>query len=328
MDSSQNRTRSHSNRTKGSTDARIKFAHALTTLIDNSPFKHNRKPVWEALGVTSAAVSQYLQGQARPRWETLIDLAEFFDVSLDYLILGTESSRPVVGENRSIARYVDMTLANIQSRNDAKTWLMARIGDALVERVEEAADVAVSRVSALTGVVTDEDTMVLESFSRETCLLLTYLDYNVIDVEPNTAVAGRFAGIVAANLRSRPARPYSFLLATNGDDDFEDKVDRFKQLLTDEFHVSKAKLRQCRFRATSSPVMAGCGLYKLDIDGLKRHSPSLFHVLESYLDDSQWMGYLTHPNGETRGDMLFDRRHLRTAREMWGSLWEAAQVID
>jgi len=47
-----------------------------------------------------------------------------------------------------------------------------------------------------------------------------------------------------------------------------------------------------------------------------------------HLDEASWMGYIMHPNEETKGNMLFDRKHLSTARHLWAELWRNAHPID
>ena len=51
----------------------------------------------QELNVGPSAVGMYEQGRRTPSVDILIDMANFFDVSLDYLITGTESPHTVAG---------------------------------------------------------------------------------------------------------------------------------------------------------------------------------------------------------------------------------------
>ena len=51
----------------------------------------NAKRVCEKLGMSNSAFTDWNKGKAKPGVEALVKLAEYFNVSLDYLILGKES---------------------------------------------------------------------------------------------------------------------------------------------------------------------------------------------------------------------------------------------
>ena len=98
----------------------IRFPEVLSRLIEGSPYKRNRRPIWEALNITSAALSQYMSGQSRPKFETVVALADFFGVSLDHLILGKEETKPSDESAKPFVRYVDWALAE---RYRQKLWI-------------------------------------------------------------------------------------------------------------------------------------------------------------------------------------------------------------
>jgi transcriptional regulator with XRE-family HTH domain len=302
----------------------IKFAETLRYLIEESPFKHNRKPIWESLHITSAALSQYVQGQSRPRFETLVGLADFFGVSIDYLMRGESPHRGA--SEQSITRYVDWALADIQSRTGAKAWLTARIGDSLAERIQDVADNAIAEMSALSGILTDDDLLLLESVSVEVRLMVTYLDYDLLDVDDASPATGRFTEVVANNLRTRPARKYCFLLPPTDPVLWQGRVHALRQVLQRDFGVTKAQLARCQFRAANTAFMCGSGFYQLDLASAQRRSPSLLQLLEPYLVD-KWMGYVMHPNSETKGDVLYDAEHLERAMSVWNNLWHTATDV-
>src|SRR5688572_11469513 len=110
--------------------------------------------------------------------------------------------------------------------------------------------------------------------------------------------------------------------------EWEGKVERFRHLLGNEFGISNTRLAHCKFRFTEHQVMTGSGFYKLDADGLRRRmlhcSTCSNRISMKHLDEASWMGYIMHPNEETKGNMLFDRKHLSTARHLWAELWRNA----
>ena len=62
------------------------FPSTLRKLIERK--KTTIKAVAECIGVSRQAVSQYQDGSTQPNADTIVKMAEFFDVSTDYLLTG------------------------------------------------------------------------------------------------------------------------------------------------------------------------------------------------------------------------------------------------
>ena len=60
----------------------------------------------EKLNIGASAVGMYEQGRRTPSIEVLIQLANLFEVSLDYLITGRESAYVKVGEGDKYSRCI------------------------------------------------------------------------------------------------------------------------------------------------------------------------------------------------------------------------------
>ena len=67
----------------------MSFGSRLQTLRERSEL--TQKQLAEHLQVTPQAYSQYERDQRRPDFETLVRIADFYHVSLDYLLLGEQS---------------------------------------------------------------------------------------------------------------------------------------------------------------------------------------------------------------------------------------------
>lgn len=63
--------------------AKTSFALALNALIEE---RGNVKELTEYLGFSPQAISQYRNGQTRPSLESICKIADFYDVSVDYLL--------------------------------------------------------------------------------------------------------------------------------------------------------------------------------------------------------------------------------------------------
>lgn len=65
----------------------MKFGDRLKKLRKSKP-DLSQKKFGERLGLAESTISMYEQNRREPDYETLIKIADFFDVSIDYLIRG------------------------------------------------------------------------------------------------------------------------------------------------------------------------------------------------------------------------------------------------
>lgn len=56
------------------------------------------------LNIGPSAIGMYEQGRRTPSVEMLTEMAKLFEVSLDYLITGTESTHPIADKNETEAQ--------------------------------------------------------------------------------------------------------------------------------------------------------------------------------------------------------------------------------
>ena len=75
------------------------FWNKLIELCNSKGLKPNQ--VGKELGISSASFTKWKNG-TMPNVEMLIKLAEFFNVSLDYLVFGTEISQQKVSNNEGL----------------------------------------------------------------------------------------------------------------------------------------------------------------------------------------------------------------------------------
>ncbi len=116
------------------TSREVKLEEMLNSLIERGGYSRNRQAILDAVGVTAAALSQYARGHTRPSFQKLVALADFFGVSLDYLVYGEPVSAPV--DPGPLAKYVEHALADVQARASRHSDLMARIGRVLTDRID------------------------------------------------------------------------------------------------------------------------------------------------------------------------------------------------
>ncbi len=77
------------------------FPTMLRGLLDRHPMTGARttlKELAEAIGIRQQTVSLYKNGETQPTPETLVKIAEFFNVSVDYLLTGISSQNKSIHE--------------------------------------------------------------------------------------------------------------------------------------------------------------------------------------------------------------------------------------
>jgi transcriptional regulator with XRE-family HTH domain len=305
-----------------SKDDRIQFSEVLSELIEQSPFKKNRRPIWEKLSVSSSALSQYVTGQSRPRLETLIDLAEFFGVTLDYLILRRETPRAAPDDSRSMARYVDWALADVQAKVGQRSWLITRVGQVLAEQIDQAVEKVTPVGGARAGMLTTDEQLALEHYALRSMMLTPHLSYDVIDVNESETTAGRFGHVVADNLTSDPPRPYSILVPEDLAGELDGRIHAFRRLLREELAVPEERTKLWEVRVTKERMLVGSCFYQLDVEALETHEPMLWLTLKEFVNKDGWICYSIHDTDEiTRGEVIVAKEHLPRALGIFNALW-------
>ncbi len=301
----------------------IKLGEMLERLIEDRGYARNRKKISTQLDISPAALSQYVRDQTRPSFSKLIALADFFGVSLDYLVYGKVAGGTQETDYEPTLRFVDFALSEVQARTSRHSAIVARIGRVLADQIN---DVAAELIGASTvireGLVHDDEMLRIEKYCRQADIFSLNLAFDVIPAKGGVT-AGRFLDVVAENLRKQVR--YRFLIP---DEDYvpDEIVANFRQLLARQ--VGGDQVHQyCAFRRTSEPVVTGAVLYQLDINEMRRHEAALHAQFISYFDKDGWFGCAMRPNTDSDSDMLLDPVHLRRATETFGKFWSSGEPL-
>jgi transcriptional regulator with XRE-family HTH domain len=291
----------------------------LDSLIERGGYSRNRQPILDSINVTAAALSQYVRGRTRPSFDKLVALADFFDVSLDYLVYGEPTSATI--DRDPVARYVEQALMNVRSRTERHSDLVARIGRLLMERIDDVADeVLESRSAGVEGLIEAEEIRRVERICLQADIMATDLGPNIINLEGDEAVPGQFFPVVIDNLTRGTA--YRFLL-TGTLTTRSPVVTRLRELISDA--VGGDRLHEyCSFRTSSWPVTGAAVLYRLDRSTFASKEPAIFTQVRNYLHENTWLGYLNRPSKESNADMLMDPINVDRTLRAFDTLWNVA----
>jgi len=299
----------------------VKFGRMLESLIEHSEYRRNRKRISSRLGISGAALSQYIRQQTLPSFGKLLAIADLFDVSLDYLVYG-QSTGGSVTDPGPLYRYVDHALADVQARGSRHTAVVARIGRMLADRIDAVAgELAENQIAVRAGFMQDEELLRLERYCRQCDLVSLNLEFDVIQAEGGP-VPGRFLSVVAANLENGAS--YRFILPQ--DRRWDDTVGACRQLLARQIGGDRVR-EKCTFRLTSAPVLTGILLYQLDTTRLAAEDSALYPQIQDYLSDDIWLGCVVRPNNDSNSDMLMDPAHVRRARKAFNVMWSSGLAV-
>ena len=300
----------------------IKFHEVLAELIASRGLARKRKELADALHVSASAITQYTTARSRPSFDVLLALADYFDVSLDYLVFGVE----VAGSTEppdALLRYFDRALTRSQELNLQRAAAVVDVGRLLAEQVEAAVDrVIQERGGFLAGTLADDETLELEGFARAVDLASIDLAYDISVGEDGTPTHGRFLSAVAANLAA--GHPYRVLLPPERD--WEPTVRTFRSLLA-EASSGDAVGRHLKIKVAHTPFFAGVGIYDLDVEGLERKSPNLWLKVRAFAAAGNKLAYVIAPSSAILADCLFDSDGVTRAAAAFESAWKQGSPI-
>jgi transcriptional regulator with XRE-family HTH domain len=301
----------------------VKLGQMLERLIEDRGYGRNRKKISRALDVSAAALSQYVRDQTRPSFSKLLALADFFEVSLDYLVYGLPARGGGEADYEPALRFVDLALSDVQARTSRHSAIVARIGRVLADRINDvAAELTVAPTAAREGLVQDDEMLRLEGYCLRADVLSLDLAFDVVQDKGGVA-AGRFLNVVASNLQA--GSQYRFLIP--GEEQVPERtVSAFRSLLAHQVGGDQVH-QNCAFRRTSTPLMIGIVLYQLDVAALQAKEPALHAQFSSDMGEDHWFGCVIRPNEDSNSDMLLDSRHLRNARSTFEALWASGQAL-
>ena len=95
------------------------IAKNITALCNENA--KNTNGLRDYLGVTSQAISQFKNGIAKPKLDTLVKIAEYFDCSLDYIV-GLSRVRNRDASLRAAWEFTGLTADNLMTLGGLKVW--------------------------------------------------------------------------------------------------------------------------------------------------------------------------------------------------------------
>jgi transcriptional regulator with XRE-family HTH domain len=303
-------------------DRQIKFNEILSELVVDRGYDRARKIVADEIKVSVSSLSQYENGKSRPSFETLVALAEFFEVSIDYLVFGASRNESVSAEFAPAVRYMDRALAELQAKTDRQSRLFGVIADALYANLVKHSERLASQKISQGGIITDEELLVVERYSLRTSIISTDLSYDV-SKDGSNDLAGPFLEVVAQNLQQ--GRSYRFLLPNDDDTDWRPVVKTYRAFIRKIVGRDDA-LKNCQFKETQANVIGGCGFYEIDVSSLEQSEPIKYARFQEWMKGNA-LGFVIAASRALQVNSLMDEMHLRRAVSSFDRLWKKSAPI-
>jgi len=300
---------------------RVAFEASLRTLLDSPGLAGNRKKLARALDLNEATISHYLHGRIRPSFDTLVRIADFFNVSLDYLVFGErprlQTPDDPVGVRAQIRRAVvessDLSGRHLDTFTRISRRLEAKISDVARDLAEE------SEGWGPVGFVTDAEAIGLEACITRMRIMTRMFQSDTQDGEP-----GAFFEVVSANLRS--GRPYQYLLYGERET-WTAPVESFRQLVVRSGVPVELSRDLLQFRWLNLELVSSVCILDLDVPLIKRQEPILWERHQDNISPEGVWAYLSIERPDAQGGVTIEPLYLGSTLRQFNRDWLSAKPM-
>lgn len=304
----------------------VKFQEILRDLLDRSKTTVTQKKLAAAIGVSSTTVSHYITGRISPSFSALVGIAEFFNVTLDYLVFGERAQDAFDDGAQSLRTDVLRALAESNSFNGRQRDLTLRVSRRLYSQIEWVAKELLEDRENLgpAGFFTDSEALAIESCAQRTRVMLRTAPADIEVGEDGEAYPGVFFNTLATNIQA--GRSYQYLFYGKRSL-FAPYVRMYRELLSRVEIPSDVVRDRMDFRVIDSELPAGILIHDLDLAMFERREPILW---ERFRDDGIVNGvfaYVSIRHQDALGGIVLYGTYLDSVLKMFKRDWELASSL-
>ncbi|WP_083911188.1 helix-turn-helix domain-containing protein [Nocardia takedensis] len=299
----------------------VAFPATLRSLIESPSISSSRKKLARAIHVNEATVSHYLHGRAKPSFDALIGIAQFFDVSMDYLIFG-ERPEVVAGDESTLMKaQIRMAIAEASDLGGRHLDMFSRIARTLQNEISSTARALaeLGDYSAPVGFVTNAEAIGMETCTRRVRVMTRIFQSDISDGEP-----GPFFEVVVNNLHQ--GRTYEYLLY--GDiDGLGPQVNRLRELI-EGAGVSRDIVRDnLQFRHLRQELVCAVCILDLDMPLVEQREPILRERHRGSITAEGVWAYMNVQREDAQGGFTIEPVYLESALRQFDRDWHAARRV-
>ena len=126
----------------------VQFSAIIRKLLEERRITRRSEDFLQEIGLSFSALSGYMAGTMTPRFDKLVELADFFEVPLDYLVYGAGPATLTQRDDAPALRYVDLALDSLQKKNAWHFHLYRRIAELLGQEMAGLVSTATEKAAA------------------------------------------------------------------------------------------------------------------------------------------------------------------------------------
>jgi transcriptional regulator with XRE-family HTH domain len=304
-----------------SSHRRVAFETVLLDLLDSSAIAGNRKKLARAVGVNEATISHYLKGRIKPSFGTLVRIADFFNVSLDYLVFGERPQAHAPDDPVGIRAQIRRAVVETSDLSGRHLDMVTRISRRLQTKIDEAArDLArEGENQGPVGFVTDA-----EAIGMEACITRMRIMTRLFQSDTNEGEPGAFFEVVLANLQL--GRPYQYLLY--GDrETWRPAVESFRRLVVSSGVPGEMAREYLQFRCLAQELVSSVCILDLDLALIKRREPILWERHQDNTSADGTWAYLSIERADAQGGVTIEPIYLQSTLRQFSRDWALAKPL-
>lgn len=300
---------------------RVALETSLRSLLDSPPLAGNRKKLARALGINEATISHYLHGRIRPSFETLIGIADFFNVSLDYLVFGERLRPPAPDDPVGVRAQIRRAIVESSDLSGRHLDMFTRISRRLEAKIDATARTLSEEGEGWgpVGFVTDAEAIGLEACITRMRIMTRMFQSDTLDGEP-----GAFFEVVSNNLRL--GRSYQYLLYGEREAWLR-PVESFRELAVRGGVPVELSRDLLQFRSIDQELVSSVCILDLDLQLTMRQEPILWERHQDNISPEGTWAYLSIERSDAQGGVTIEPVYLASTLRQFNRDWSVAKAI-
>jgi len=283
----------------------IRFGQVLRQLL-NDRFRNRRKDFARSIHVSESALSQYVRGKATPSLAVLVSIARELDVTLDYLVFGTEPELPTAAHGSTVAQ-MEEAIARTQVKTATLRDFVGRLGTALAAEIESTARQLVTENNTMLGGLTAAEVYILEGISKYTRIATVDLDLDVLLIpgevgdkqatddeypDRHEVAPVPFTPVIINNIR-RGSR-YHYIIPEGAE--WRRKARWLRDAVSESNELSKSVVdRRLKFVESSRALTPSYVVYEVEYNRLNSRTERLLDRISDFVDEASGLVALAEP---------------------------------
>lgn len=314
----------------------VKFQNSLGDLIRSRGLARQQKNIASDLGISEAALSHYIKGRSTPSFENLLRMADYFDVSLDYLVYGDTSALLMTGgEVDYVARQVQTALNQAQNISARKQDLVSRLAQVMIQSLDGAVEEIVAHPTSLEQSVTlsNNDAVLLEENALSVDVMSGWQSADPkIGRQSGTSITtpdgkttpGPFLEVQANNLK----RGISYRQIVQGPkNEWFERAGKVRSNLQSAGVAPELIVSMQNFKGNEQPIISTVVLLRISGVMQDQSAQIVFERFRGYFREDGLFAYISIMDDLFKGGLPLGGRYRDAAESIFDQLWKDGEPL-